>query len=114
MRVWDDAEITTYLRSSTLVSPADFALLQDAHIVEQSDLFRLLIVYERGGLYVDLDRLANQRLTTLIDVNRLILPLYRLSDFAQDLVGGAPGSLLHRHAIQLNLQRREELLPPPN
>ena len=68
-------------------------------------------MYERGGLYVDLDRLANQRLTTLIDVNvsRLILPLYRLSDFAQDLVGGAPGSLLHRHAIQLNLQRRQEL-----
>ena len=31
------------LRSSPLVSPADFALLQDAHIVEQSDLFRLLI-----------------------------------------------------------------------
>ena len=43
MRVWDDAEITTYLRSSPLVSPADFALLQDAHIVEQSDLFRLLV-----------------------------------------------------------------------
>ena len=50
------------IRSSALVSAADWAILRREHPVAKVDLLRLIVMYEQGGLYSDVDRLFNKDL----------------------------------------------------
>lgn len=48
-----------------------------AHIVERSDIARLILMYREGGFYIDADRLINKRLDDVIQSNtRLCLPTF--------------------------------------
>ena len=54
VRVWDDVEVEQYLQDN--ISPLDYELIRHTHIVEKSDLWRLLVMYYEGGYYQDIDR----------------------------------------------------------
>lgn len=110
-KIWEDAEMEEYIRSSSLVRRADYHLIRRAHIVEKSDLFRLLLLYQEGGFYQDIDRPYNRALRDVISNDtRLLLPLFDF-DFVQDLMCTSPRNPLFLRAIELNLERRRELVP---
>src|SRR6056300_1250593 len=78
VRVYDDSDIDTYLQQNL---SADYDLIKDDHIVAKSDLWRLLKIYLEGGLYIDVDRLCNVKLSSIIDKETSwVLPTYKDSD----------------------------------
>jgi mannosyltransferase OCH1-like enzyme len=86
-----------------------FRLLEPTHIVERLDIWRLIKLYNEGGMYVDIDRLHNRALTPLLPgTARCILPMNGDRDFSQDLMISAPGNPLYLTAMELSLQRRRE------
>jgi len=46
--------VDNYLREN--ISDEDYGLIRDSGIVEKLDLWRLVKLYNEGGLYIDLDR----------------------------------------------------------
>jgi hypothetical protein len=107
LTISDDADVESYLKSQ--LSELDYNLIRDRHIVEKSDLWRLLKVFNEGGLYTDIDRYFNVRLDDLISPGiKCVLPTYLEFDFSQDFMLSAPGNPIYLQAIRLNLQRRRE------
>lgn len=115
VNVADDGNVTEYLRSA--LDDADFALVARKHAVEQADLWRLLVVYREGGLYLDVDRLANRRLGSLLHTRMVLCTFHgwsykpakrrkRWFDLTQSFVLSAPGNPLLKAAVELNLLRR--------
>lgn len=107
--VSNDTEVEAYLRDK--LSAADYALIKDRHIVEKSDLWRLLKVYYEGGYYQDLDRCVNIPFSDIGVGNissevKAWLPIYYDYNFAQDVLLSASGSPLLKAAIDENLLRR--------
>ena len=102
----DDLDIEKYLKSN--LSTVDYFLLHDKHIVEKVDVWRLLKMYNEGGLYTDIDRLCNTSINSIIDeTTKLVLPECENSDFSQDFMCSAPNNPMFREALNLNLQRRK-------
>ena len=62
--VYDDNEVDEYLRKT--LDAKDYMLIENKHIVEKSDLWRLFKIYTEGGLYMDIDRLYNIKLSDII------------------------------------------------
>lgn len=60
--------------------------LASAHIVEKTDVFRLVIIYQMGGLYSDIDRAMNVNLSDAIKGNdtKMVIPTHYDVGFAQD------------------------------
>jgi len=54
IEISDDMDIDNYLKQH--IKQYDYNLIKDKHIVEKTDLWRLLKIYNEGGIYVDLDR----------------------------------------------------------
>ena len=105
IKISNDREVDEFIKDH--IAAADYNLLADRHIVEKTDLWRLLKIYHEGGLYTDIDRPFNVPLAEEIDKKTVcFLPIYRFINFSQDIVLGAPGQAIHRRAIELNLERR--------
>lgn len=69
-----------------IVSPA-------AHIVERSDVARLLLMYTEGGFYIDADRLIGKRMADVLRPNtRMCLPTFNDANFCQDLMCTSRGN----------------------
>lgn len=112
--VHDDDDVLSQLRRS--LPAADFDLVKNTHPVERTDLWRLMVMYERGGVYLDVDRLANVRLADVLNpATRCALPVFtgfvagrgsRPFDFAQDLMISAPGNPIFAEAVRMNVRRR--------
>jgi len=81
----------------------------DAHIVEKTDAFRLLKIYEQGGIYVDIDRVMNVNLNEVIDVKqvKLILATYYDINFTNDLFGSSPGNKIIIDAFKKQQHKRK-------
>jgi len=104
VRVYDDSDIEAYLQQNL---SSDYDLIRDDHIVAKSDLWRLIKIYMEGGLYIDVDRLCNVKLSSIIDEDtKWVLPTYRDSDFSQDFMMSAPNNPAFSDAAGLNLWRR--------
>jgi len=115
-----DDEVEDYLQ--THMSAADWALLKPRHVVEKTDLWRLLKLYYTGGVYVDLDRLHSSPLDSLLTSSetKMALPLCGLGnfedpnymsqvrDFSQDFMLSAPGNPLYKHAAAVNTRERAD------
>lgn len=102
-----DQDIDDYLRR--ILGNTDYNLIKDKHIVEKSDLWRLLKLYLEGGLYVDIDRLCNKKLDDVLkDETKCLLPTCLDHDFSQDFMCSASGNPIFETTIQLTLQRRYE------
>jgi hypothetical protein len=102
-----DIEINNYLKEH--LSSLDYNLISNKHIIEKCDLWRLIKLYNEGGMYVDIDRLCNISINELIDENtKLILPTCLDYDFSQDFMCSAPENPIFNETIKLNLLRRRE------
>ena len=107
--VYDDDELEQYLRDK--LDPEDYRLIEDKHIVEKTDLWRLLIIYYEGGLYWDTDRVVNLKMSEVLGQSadtKMLLPTYFDINFAQDVICSAPGNPVHGRAIELNLEMRRK------
>jgi len=71
--VYEYADIDRYIQESPLLSVEDKAMIKDAHIIERTDAFRLLVMYQEGGFYMDMDKVYNKPLTPLIGTETRML-----------------------------------------
>ena len=86
-----DADIDSYLHNN--LDPSDWQLVKDCAIVAKTDIWRLLKIYQEGGVYMDVDRLCNVQLDTLcLPGIKCVLPTTRDWDFAQDFMMSEPGN----------------------
>jgi hypothetical protein len=107
LTVYDDQDIDNYLK--TVLCKSDYNLIADKHVVEKCDLWRLFKMYLEGGMYVDVDRICNKKLSDIIDENtKWVLPTCKKYDFSHDLMISEPFNFVYAQAIQLYLQRRRE------
>jgi mannosyltransferase OCH1-like enzyme len=106
--IYTDDEIDNYLKY--FLEPVDYDLIKDVHIVGKSDLWRLLKMYNEGGLYMDIDRLYNVSLSDIItsDTIKWVLPTFLEFDFSHDIMLSAPGNPVFMKAAQLHIERRRE------
>jgi len=105
--IHDDQDIDNYIKD--WLSADDYTLLADKHIVEKSDIWRLIKMYNEGGMYVDIDRYCNVKLDSLFDENtKLVLPTCLDNDFSQDIMISAPQNPIYLKTIELILQRRQQ------
>ena len=101
--IYDDKEVDTYLQKKL---GDQYPLIADKHIVQKSDLWRLILLFEEGGLYIDVDRFIDTPLNDLIGPEtRWVLPTCRDYDFSHDFMMTAPGNPAYRVAANLYLQR---------
>jgi hypothetical protein len=107
LQISNDCEVNEYLQSH--ISQDDWLLIQDRHIVEKVDLWRLLKIYNEGGIYCDIDRYCNIPFDKIIKPDDIcILASHYEIDFSQDIIISASGQDIHRLAIDLNLSRRRD------
>ena len=105
--VSDDADIDNYLKA--FLPSADFNLIKDNKMPHKSDLWRLLKIYNEGGLYIDIDKLCNVSLNDIVEDGPMwVLPFCRDYDFSQDFMMSAPENPVIAGAIRLFLQRKRE------
>ena len=105
VRLYNDTDIANYLRA---VLPArDARLVLQRHIVEQVDLWRLLVILHEGGVYMDADRWVTVPLDRVVPPRaRMLLPTSYDRGPSQAFMASAPGNPVFEHAVHLNLQRR--------
>jgi hypothetical protein len=101
----DDSDIDQYLKKH--LSMLDYSILHNRHIVEKTDVWRLLKLYIEGGLYVDIDRLCNTSLNSIINKHtQIVLPVCVDNTFSQDFMCSVPNNPIFLETLHLNLQRR--------
>ena len=105
--IYDDRDIDNYLKE--MLSISDYNLVKDIHIVAKSDIWRLIKLYYQGGLYIDIDRFCNIKLSDIIgETTMWVLPTYKDSDFSHDFMLSAPNNPAFYNAYELYFQRRRE------
>src|SRR5210317_1940061 len=57
LEISDDNDVEIYLKSR--LKKWDYIKIKNKKIVEKIDLWRLLKIYNEGGIYVDIDRYCN-------------------------------------------------------
>ena len=109
IRVHDYKDIEQRFRATSLLTEDDKKKIATAHIVEQTDAFRLLLIYEVGGLWIDIDRVVNRPLSEVIqDDTKMMLPTYSDINFAQDLFASSPGNPLVLNAMNFQWDLRRQ------
>jgi hypothetical protein len=105
--IYDDQEVDDYLKKQ--LEPQVYALIASKHIVQKTDLWRLIKLYEEGGLYIDVDRFVDTPLNDLVDENtKWVLPTYRDYDFSHDFMMTAPHNPAYRLAAQMYIERMRQ------
>jgi len=100
-----DNDVDDYLKNN--LEKKEYAIIQNSNIIAKLDIWRLLKIYNEGGLYIDLDRLYNIPLDNIINDNiKCVLPTNMDHDFSNDFILSAPQNPIYLEAIQLNFQRR--------
>jgi hypothetical protein len=107
---WDvqistDDEVNEYLKAN--LSEQQYKLIENIGIVPQTDIWRLLKLFNTGGLYIDIDRLCNRPLSDLLqDGVKWVLPTCEDNDFSHDFMMTAPGNPAFANVIKLYFDRR--------
>lgn len=96
--VYDNNDVDDVIRAagkSGIISQEEADILvgastngeEAAHIVERSDIARLLLMYTEGGFYLDADRLVSRPMSKVLTTPdiKLCLPTYDDVNFCQDL-----------------------------
>lgn len=103
IEISDDDDVDNYIKKH--VSVKYYNLIKNKHIVQKTDLWRLLKVHNEGGLYIDIDRYVNIPMAKIINKHtKCILPICGRSDFSQDFVCGVPNFYIHKNAINSYLK----------
>jgi len=115
LRIYDDADIDGLIANATDLLPLEERNLLlgangkgAAHIVEKTDIARLIVMYNFGGLYSDFDRIFNVPLDNVLRSGpaALCLPTFRDDDFMQSLMCSAPKNQLFQQTIQIATEKR--------
>ena len=107
LTIHDDADVERFLKEQ--VEPEVDALIADKHVVQKTDLWRLIKLLTEGGLYIDIDRFVDTPLDDLLDEGtRWVLPTCRDHDFSHDFMLTAPHNPAFLCAAQLYIQRLQE------
>ena len=109
INLYDDKEVDDYLKKN--LDKIDYEKIKNRKIVEKVDLWRLMVIYEYGGMYMDLDRFYNKDINKIIKAKKqmkMCLPTYRNKNFSQDIIISSPKNPILLNAINLNLKRRRE------
>ncbi len=105
IQISDDYDVEEYLKHNLDIE--DYTLLSTRSIIEKIDVWRLVKLYNEGGVYIDMDRLCNASLDDIINENtRLVLPTCADHDFSHDFMMSAPGNPIFSETLELNLKRR--------
>lgn len=111
--IHDDADINHTINTFQHpdVSPDMLTTIQNSHIVEKTDAYRLLMIFQTGGLYGDIDRVMNKKLDFInVGTTKMILPTYYDINFAQDLFGSSKGNKLILNVF-LNQNKQRITMP---
>jgi mannosyltransferase OCH1-like enzyme len=93
----------------TRLDKSDYKLIKDCHIVEKSDIWRLMKLYEEGGVYTDIDRLCNISFDDIISNDIMcVLPICADNNFSQDFMCSAPYNPIFIETFKLIMSRRKE------
>lgn len=93
---------------SDRLDKSDLDLIKDCHIVEKSDMWRLMKLYEVGGIYTDIDRLCNTSLDDIVsDETMCVLPTCEDNDFSQDFMCSSPNNPIFLETFKLIMERRK-------
>lgn len=109
---WDvqistDMEVDSYLYEA--LDKEDYNLVKNIGIVPQTDIWRLLKLYNEGGAYIDIDRLCNKPLNDLVDENtKWVLPTCGDNDFSHDFMMTVPENPAILNTMKLYLDRRRQ------
>lgn len=103
--VYTDEEIESYLKDK--LPPEVYTAIQPKHVVQKSDLWRLIKLYEEGGVYTDIDRFCDTPFPDAPEI-KWFLPTCREYDFSHDFMMTAPGNPAFDIAIKLYMQRLME------
>ena len=103
--VHTDDEVDQYLLENMDGSLYD--MIKDVGIVDKVDVWRLLKLYREGGVYVDVDRWCNKKLSDLIDEDTICVLLTNGdSDFSHDMMISAMGNPILEAALEMYFERR--------
>jgi hypothetical protein len=104
----DDEDVEDYLKEN--LSSKDYNDIKYKHVVEKTDLWRLIKLYNEGGVYHDLDRYCNISFDDFITEDiKFILPTHEDFGFAHCLMGTAPKNPIFKQAIKDNIEERTQL-----
>lgn len=107
IEISDDQDIDLFLKNN--LSQDDYNIVKDIGIVPKTDIWRLLKIYNEGGLYVDIDRFCNKSLDLLLDSDtRWVLPICDYSDFSHDFMMSSSENPAFYYAISFYFMRRRE------
>ena len=105
LQISDDSDVEKYLYDH--LDTQDYDALKDRHIVEKTDVWRLLKLYNTGGLYTDIDRVCNVSLNMVLTNNiRCVLPTCLDYDFTHDFMLSSPENPIYATTLKLNTERR--------
>lgn len=105
VEVSDDYDVNEYLKDN--LSTTDWKNLEHRSIIEKIDVWRLVKLYNEGGLYVDVDRLCNRSLNDFItNKTKVVLPTCADHDFSHDFMCSEPENPIFYETLRLNLERR--------
>ncbi len=104
----DDSDIEKYLKKN--LSKKDYTDIKDKHVVEKTDLWRLIKLYNEGGVYHDLDRYCNIPMKKIITKNvKFVLPTHEDFGFTHCFMATAPKNPIFSKAIKDNIAERKKL-----
>lgn len=109
---WDvqistDDEVDSYLQAQ--LEPKIYELIADKHVVQKTDLWRLIKLFTEGGVYVDIDRFVDTPLDELVDKDtKWVVPTCRDYDFSHDFMMTAPQNPVYQMAANLYVQRLQK------
>lgn len=107
LTVYDDFEVNEYLKEKLDIQ--DFEMIENDHIVAKTDIWRLIKMYEEGGLYTDLDRYCNMKISDVIsDDIKCVLPTCYDMGFSHDFMMSEPKNPIFLETINLLLERRKK------
>ncbi len=110
LEISDDNDVEKYLISK--LKKWDYYKIKNKKIVEKIDLWRLLKIYYKGGIYIDIDRFCNICFRDIIKSNtKCILPTYGDTDFSQDIMISCKENPIFKKAIEFNLSGRYLINP---
>ncbi|GGG33511.1 glycosyltransferase family 32 protein [Bizionia arctica] len=110
VEISDDDDVEIYLKNN--LKKWDYFKIKNKKIVEKIDLWRLLKMYDEGGIYIDIDRYVNIPFSDIIkSETKCVLPTCGDVDFSQDIMISCKNNPIFRKAIDYNLKGRYWINP---
>ena len=107
VQISTDDEVDSYLQAQ--LEPKIYELIAGKHVVQKTDLWRLIKLFTEGGVYVDIDRFVDTPLDDLVDEDtKWVVPTCRDYDFSHDFMMTAPQNPVYQMAANLYVQRLQK------